>query len=135
MIFSLKHMEWREAQECIFIRYDTWIKALEHDFPSWGLQLLNNANSVKRWGNMKDKRPSLVWAPPLKGWVKWNKDGSTMGKPGKAGTGGVLCYEGGVFLCLFSCPAGVIESNEAEVLPYSRLSKLQCGLMVVKSGM
>jgi len=48
--------------------------------------------------------------------LEWNVDGSSLGKPGPAGIGGVLSDHNRMVLGLSSIPAGVKDSNEAELL-------------------
>jgi len=42
-----------------------------------------------------------VWQKPKSGCLKWNVDGSALGKPGTAGVGGVLRDHLGRFICAF----------------------------------
>lgn len=51
---------------------------------------------------------------------------SSRGKPGPSGIGGVLRDEFGTVWCFFSCPAGVIESNLAELLAVREALRLFC---------
>ncbi|KAK3219103.1 hypothetical protein Dsin_013073 [Dipteronia sinensis] len=48
--------------------------------------------------------------------LKFNIDGSKLGKPGPAGIRGVLRDSSGKVLCMFSTFIGVHESNSAEIL-------------------
>ncbi|XVF73337.1 hypothetical protein PTKIN_Ptkin12aG0193300 [Pterospermum kingtungense] len=61
-------------------------------------------------------RPQLSWSPPPEDSIKINVDGSSLGKPGHAGIGGVLRDHTGAELCCFSKYAGVVDSNIAELL-------------------
>jgi ribonuclease HI len=47
--------------------------------------------------------------------LKFNVDGSSKGKPGDAGIGGVLRNEHGSILCVFSDFIGSFDSNAAEL--------------------
>ena len=47
---------------------------------------------------------------------KFNVDGSARGKPGPAGTGGVLRDFKGKVICLFSFYVGISDSNAAELM-------------------
>ena len=48
--------------------------------------------------------------------MKWNVDGSSLGKPGLAGAGGVLRDNMGLVKCFFSISCGIIDSNLAELI-------------------
>jgi ribonuclease HI len=48
--------------------------------------------------------------------LKWNADGSSLGKPGMAGVGGVLRDCNVKVICLFSIPIRIKDSNEAELI-------------------
>ena len=47
-------------------------------------------------------RKSILWSPPPIGWLKFNVDGATRGKPGPTGIGGVLRNCNGDVLFMFS---------------------------------
>ncbi|XVF84544.1 hypothetical protein PTKIN_Ptkin17bG0045500 [Pterospermum kingtungense] len=68
----------------------------------------------------QDKKPTadplLVWEKPPAGAVKFNVDGSSLGKSGPAGIGGVLRDRLGVELARISKSIGVEDSNTAELL-------------------
>jgi ribonuclease HI len=46
---------------------------------------------------------------------KWNVDGSSLGKPGPSGIGGVLRNHHGHLLGMFFVPVGILDSNIAEL--------------------
>jgi ribonuclease HI len=48
--------------------------------------------------------------------LKWNVDGSSIGKHRLAGIGRVLCNHKGLVLGFFSAPVGIKDSNEFELL-------------------
>ncbi|XP_011008504.1 PREDICTED: uncharacterized protein LOC105113854 [Populus euphratica] len=50
--------------------------------------------------------------------LKWNVDGSSIGKPRLAGIGGALHNHKGLVLGFFSAPVGIKDSNEAELLDF-----------------
>nr|GEV54576.1 reverse transcriptase [Tanacetum cinerariifolium] len=62
------------------------------------------------------KRIRLSWCAPTHGALKFNVDGSAMGKPGLAGIGGLLQNTDGVVLAIFSISVGILDSNVAEVM-------------------
>ena len=72
----------------------------------------------------KPTRITSGWQPPPLGDLKWNVDGSSLGKPGLAGAGGVLRNHAGLVKCLFSIPCGIIDSNLAEVIAIRKALQL-----------
>lgn len=58
----------------------------------------------------------ISWFPPESHVLKWNVDGSSIGKPRLAGIGGVLHNHKGLVLGFLSAPVGIKDSNEAELL-------------------
>ncbi|XVF57102.1 hypothetical protein PTKIN_Ptkin06aG0176700 [Pterospermum kingtungense] len=61
-------------------------------------------------------RPVLCWSKPEVGWVKFNVDGSSLGKPGLLGIRGILRDHEGVELIRFSKHVGILDSNEDELI-------------------
>ncbi|MCH93148.1 N-terminal acetyltransferase complex ARD1 subunit-like protein [Trifolium medium] len=59
---------------------------------------------------------SLERQRPAQNEWKWNVDGSSKGKPGAAGIGGVLRNDRGDIVAQFAASIGVRDSNEAEFL-------------------
>ncbi|XVF54365.1 hypothetical protein PTKIN_Ptkin05aG0175600 [Pterospermum kingtungense] len=57
-----------------------------------------------------------TWSCPPQGYLKFNVDGSSLGKPGPAGIGGVLRDHRGKELICFSKNIGMVDSNTAEFL-------------------
>ena len=101
-----------------------WIKALYPDFSYCALFLLISADGQIKWKNIKKPRP-LVTLSALESFIlEWNVDGSSLGKPGPAGIGGVLSDHNRMVLGLFSIPAGVKDSNEAELLAIVKAPEL-----------
>ena len=68
------------------------------------------------WTNKTNMRSNVSWLLLLIGILKWNIDAFSNGKLGRSRICSVLKDHEGKFLCIFSCSAGNIESNEAEVL-------------------
>ena len=58
----------------------------------------------------------MVRQKPKLGCLKWNVDGSALGKPGTAGVGGVPRDHLGRFICAFPVLTRIKDSNEDEVL-------------------
>lgn len=61
-------------------------------------------------------RVGIVWTPPQVGTLKFNVDGSSIGKPGPIGIGGVWTNHLGCHFIRFSKNIGHAKSNMAEVL-------------------
>ncbi|XVE77673.1 hypothetical protein DITRI_Ditri13aG0081000 [Diplodiscus trichospermus] len=61
-------------------------------------------------------RPGMVWINPAVGYMKFNVDGSSLGKPGPAGIGGILRNHQGEEVIRFSKSIGFVDSNEVELL-------------------
>jgi ribonuclease HI len=57
---------------------------------------------------------------PSSGVLKFNVDGSSKGKPGHAGMGGILRDSNGHVICVFSSYLGILDSNAAELLAICR---------------
>lgn len=68
------------------------------------------------WTNKTNMRSNVSWLLLLIGILKWNIDAFSNGKLGRSRICSVLKDHEGKFLSIFSCSAGNIESNEAEVL-------------------
>ncbi|KAJ6976095.1 hypothetical protein NC653_031811 [Populus alba x Populus x berolinensis] len=66
----------------------------------------------------------ISWFPPKSHVLKWNVDGSSIGKPRLAGIGGVLHNHKALVLGFFSAPVGIKDSNEAELLDFTLFSSL-----------
>ena len=101
----------------IIHRADMWLKALGVDGPLHSQSLWLSAEAIRKFRPPpKPHRKSLGWQPPTFGVLKWNVDGSSLGKPGPAGVGGVLRDHEGLVKVIFSVPCGIIDSNLAEVI-------------------
>ncbi|KAL0000416.1 hypothetical protein SO802_014197 [Lithocarpus litseifolius] len=57
----------------------------------------------------------IRWERPTSGWVKLNTDGSSLGNPGMAGSGGVIRDEEGNWLVGFARNIGITTSFQAEL--------------------
>ncbi|XVF78900.1 hypothetical protein PTKIN_Ptkin14bG0175000 [Pterospermum kingtungense] len=64
--------------------------------------------------SVNSARARVEWEKPTADILKFNVDGSSLGKPGPAGIGGVLRKQFGFVLIKFSKSLGVTDSNEAE---------------------
>jgi hypothetical protein len=130
LFFSVAWSLWLLRNDVIFKKkisdYDTlffliitwlclWIKAIDPDFPYSTSDLLRFAEGLIRWTNTQKLRTGVMWSPPMANSFKWNVDGSSLGKPGPLGIGGVLRNYNGILLVIFSLPVGILDSNVAEL--------------------
>ncbi|KAK3225986.1 hypothetical protein Dsin_005848 [Dipteronia sinensis] len=74
---------------------------------------------------VKSKKSNLDrWSPPVGDHLKFNVDGSTKGKPGLAGIGGVLRNSNGKTICLFSLSVVIQDAIAAEILAILKACEL-----------
>ncbi|KAK3231064.1 hypothetical protein Dsin_002945 [Dipteronia sinensis] len=73
---------------------------------------------------LSKNRVMVKEVPPMSDRLKFNVDGSAIGKPGPAGVGGVLRDSNGKVLCMFSLFVGNQDSNSAEVLAIEKACQL-----------
>ncbi|XP_073261506.1 uncharacterized protein [Populus alba] len=99
----------------IITRLCLWLKAIHSDFPYSPTDLIRSADGLLRWSNAHSFRIKNIWSPPMIDILKWNVDGSSFSKPGPSGIGGVLRNHHGHVLGMFSVPAGILDSNIAEL--------------------
>lgn len=85
LIFNLKEQDFGSLFLLILTRLYVWLKALSSDFPYCALDLLLSTDGLVRWTNLKGLRPLVTWSPPAFHGLKWNVNGSSIGKPGPAG--------------------------------------------------
>jgi len=146
LFFSVAWSLWLYHNDVIFKQttsnYDTlfililthlclWIKAIEPDFSYSASDLIRSAEGLLRWTNYKKQRVVVVWSPPITNSFKWNVDGSSLGKSGPSGIGGVLRNHNGILLGIFSLSVGILDSNVAElkaVVKAIELSASNCRL-------
>ncbi|KAK2637325.1 hypothetical protein Ddye_032117 [Dipteronia dyeriana] len=75
--------------------------------------------------NFKVKKLKIVdWIPPFVDNQKFNIDGSSKGKPGPSGIGGVLRDSNGKVICPFPAYSGILDSNVAEFRAIHRAIEL-----------
>ena len=86
-------------------------------FPDLDLHMLmNNMELLTIKQVTKSPRSVISWMPPPAGTWKFNVDGSSLGKPGPAGVGGVIRDSQGMIKLVFSKNIGMADSNLAELL-------------------
>lgn len=74
----------------IKIRWGMWTKAVNTGIPYNIHEMIHHLEVLNDNRNERVKRPAVTWIPPPEPALKWNIDGSSKGKPGKAGIGGIL---------------------------------------------
>ncbi|XVF78436.1 hypothetical protein PTKIN_Ptkin14bG0132900 [Pterospermum kingtungense] len=116
MVFKNKQMDLLKIIDLIKYRLAIWAKAKWPHLQLTVMDFIISPNTISMPSNVKAPRLEAIWAKPLVGTVKFNVDGSAIGKPGPAGIGGVLRNHFGDELIRFSKSVGVAESNEAEYL-------------------
>ena len=136
-IFNDNSFTFADICATIFHRAVSWFKCFYPTITCSGLELVHNVDIVKSWHNPIRFRPNVLWQPPPLNVLKWNTDGSSIGKPGQSGIGGILRSHLGSFMCLFSCPIGIADSNEAELrasLQAIRITSQQTSLLRTALG-
>ncbi|XP_034926097.1 uncharacterized protein [Populus alba] len=98
VIFKQKIPDYDTLFFLIVTRLCLWLKAIEPDFPYSSSDLLRSAEGLVRWTNSQKLRIGIMWSPPMTNRFKWNVDGSSIGKPGPSGIGGVLRNHHGILL-------------------------------------
>ncbi|XVF77973.1 hypothetical protein PTKIN_Ptkin14bG0090800 [Pterospermum kingtungense] len=116
VVFKGKNWELDHILDLIKLRLSMWMKAR---WPHLSMSMLNVDSShysvpFSKASDMVQK--SSCWIPPSEGMVKFNVDGSSFGKPGPAGIGGVLRNHKGNELMSFSKHIGMEDSNVAEIM-------------------
>lgn len=79
-----------------------------------GNQPINRLCSTMR--KKKEDGAIILWNPPPHESLEWNVDGSSRGKPGPVGIGGVFRNERGEVKALFAVLVGIKDSNEVEFM-------------------
>ncbi|KAK9287494.1 hypothetical protein L1049_015915 [Liquidambar formosana] len=127
LVFKGIRLHWSEVARLSIVRTAHCVKALRSELGFSIDDFLRAIDGVRSFRIRNPKvRQLKVWQPPPTGSLKFNVDGSARGKPGPGGSGGVLRDESGVVLCFFSCPAGVIDSNLAELLAVREALRIFC---------
>ncbi|KAK3206963.1 hypothetical protein Dsin_021009 [Dipteronia sinensis] len=123
-LFEGRSISFASASDLIKFRVGWWFKhhGLGSNEPIASI-LLNIrdicVDKKKRKNHYKEE-----WFPPSVNGLKFNVDGSSRGKPGPAGIGGVLRNANGRILCLFSAHMGLEEYNTTEILAIHRALEL-----------
>lgn len=103
-LFRGRIFHWVEITEIAIYRASLWVKSKFEDIPYSIGEFKRNIDVVRRCkgaDSCRRDRGVVVWAPPIHGSMKFNVDGSSLGKPGATAIGGVLRNEGGVLNVFF----------------------------------
>ncbi|XVF05081.1 hypothetical protein REPUB_Repub05bG0140500 [Reevesia pubescens] len=93
-----------------------WVKALnEEHLISDSLWWIDHVACIPLHPH-SSVRLFVPWSPLDHGSWKFNVDGSSLGKPGPLGYGGVFRDANSNIMAIFSSPLGVLDSNVAELL-------------------
>ena len=82
-IHSALRMLWRAIKDTNFFRFGKMFNMVDE------LRILHLLN-IKGIPGLAPRIVCVVWQPPPMGWIKVNIDGSAMGTPGAAGSGGIF---------------------------------------------
>ncbi|KAL0013081.1 hypothetical protein SO802_000150 [Lithocarpus litseifolius] len=78
------------------------------------LQSMELLNKTK-WNLMEEVVKRIRWEKPEVGWFRLNSDGSSLGNPGQAGSGGLIRNGEGGWLCGYARKIGITMSFAAEL--------------------
>ncbi|KAK9275759.1 hypothetical protein L1049_023028 [Liquidambar formosana] len=118
-MFKGKIFHWVEIVELAIYRASLWVKAKFEDIPYSTGEFRRNIDVVRRCkdsASCRIDRGVVVWVPSIHGWMKFNVDESSLGKPGAVAISGVLRDDGGCFKCIFLESIGVVDSNVVEFM-------------------
>ncbi|XVF39216.1 hypothetical protein PTKIN_Ptkin01aG0017700 [Pterospermum kingtungense] len=115
-IFQNKVLVMDHLLDIIKARLAFWAKALWPNDPICMVEIFTCPISITMPKRKTRDWPRVSWVCPPAGHVKFNVDGASIGKPGSAGIGGVLCNHAGEELARFSKSVGIVDSNIAELL-------------------
>lgn len=114
--FSNKETSLSHILDLVKFKTGCWIKAFFSSCSSSLLDFNVDMFSISMSHSHHMYENLLSWCAPAHGALKFNVDGSAMGKSGLAGIGGLLRNSVGVVLAIFSISVGVLDLNVAEVI-------------------
>ncbi|XVE80966.1 hypothetical protein DITRI_Ditri15bG0024200 [Diplodiscus trichospermus] len=116
VVFNDKSVSIEQVIDSSKLRLVHWVKA------KW-LRILTGWQEIFMFLNLivvplkgHKIRSSISWVSPNVGELKFNVDGSALGKPGPTGIGGILRDHLGIKKMAFSKPTGIADSNIAELM-------------------
>ena len=116
MVFKDKEFDLRKLLDNIIFRIASWFKVKWSECKVSLSEFVRYPNLVKAPLRAKQVRVVKPWNALPCGFMKFNVDGSSVGKPGPAGIGGVLRDNSTAVKAVFSKSIGVADSNVAELL-------------------
>lgn len=106
VVFDRAETDWELFSYLVKLRLGFWLKGYDHKCPFNPGEVASKLECVRLWRTRKEPRPAIAWCPPPLNNLKWNVDGSSNGKPGAAGIGGVLRDDQGFVIAMFSSSCG-----------------------------
>ena len=116
MVFNGKLFDMCQIIDIINLRLMHWFQAKWPNNKDSVLDFCRFPNVISAPKRMKKIRAALQWSKPPIGFLKFNVDGSAVGKPGPAGIGGVLRDDHENVKIVFSKAVGIMDSNLTELL-------------------
>ncbi|XVE60389.1 hypothetical protein DITRI_Ditri05aG0124900 [Diplodiscus trichospermus] len=116
VVFQGNRLDFSQVIELIKCRIAVWTKVKWPDIALCHLDITRCLSNVLVPKNSAKVRPINKWSAPPVEAVKFNVDGSSVGKPGPAGIGGILRDHAGNVKARFSKSIGVADSNLAELM-------------------
>ncbi|KAK2642973.1 hypothetical protein Ddye_024736 [Dipteronia dyeriana] len=125
LVFDGKQPRIEKMADEVKFRVAWWFKHLGKGYLDSVDALLCNVKQLCLEPKVSKKSKIADWISPSNDSLKFNVDGSSRGKPGHAGIGGILRdSKGKKVLCLFSFYMGFLYSNTAELCAIRRAVEL-----------
>ncbi|KAK3231552.1 hypothetical protein Dsin_003433 [Dipteronia sinensis] len=115
LVFEGKEPIFQQATDLVKFRVVWWFKYLGRGSNDPVDTFLRNLPDLCVEHKKVKVNKIVDWIPPLPDNLKFNVDGSSRGKPGPSGIGGVMRDSNEKVLCLFSFYVGIFDSNVAEI--------------------
>ncbi|XVF66499.1 hypothetical protein PTKIN_Ptkin10aG0041000 [Pterospermum kingtungense] len=115
-IFQGKTVGFEQLLDTIQVRLIFWARALWPNVQICMTDVFVCPGNITIYKEKTRDRPRVSWIPPPIGYVKFNVDGASSGKPGPAGIGGVMRIHASEELARFSKSVGIEDSNVAELM-------------------
>ncbi|KAK2664114.1 hypothetical protein Ddye_002688 [Dipteronia dyeriana] len=120
VIFKGKIISVEQAEDEVKFRVVWWFKHHAKGFNDSIRDLLLNLNELCINVKATKLRGSIEWSPLAGNNLKFNVDGSSLGKLGSTGIGRVLRDHNAKVLCSFSQIIGIQDSNTAEIKAFRK---------------
>ncbi|XVE89047.1 hypothetical protein DITRI_Ditri19aG0118600 [Diplodiscus trichospermus] len=116
IVFHGKRMGIVQVIDLIKIRIVSWVKAKWLEIGISQSDIARSLPTVSIPDKLAKVRRIVSWSKPPRGTVKFNVDGSSLGKPGFVNIGGILRDHLGHVKFWFSKSIGTADSNYIEIL-------------------